>query len=765
MGEGRSTWRVRFSGVVQGVGFRPCLYRMALERGLCGRVWNDAGGVELLLTALPWEIEEFLLALEMHPPVLARILRVEREETALAPFSDFRILPSRGKSRGRVGVSPDVGVCADCLRELFDPADRRFGYPFINCTNCGPRFSIVRGVPYDRSNTTMAHFPMCGPCAKEYADPLERRYHAQPDCCADCGPSLSYYGGAGEPVEGDALALAAARLKDGAVLALKGIGGLHLCCDAMREESVARLRAAKRREARPFALMCRDLEAARRLCHVCEAEAALLEGPQRPIVLLRKRERKNLSLCSENAYLGIMLPYAPLHYLLHEASGLDTLVMTSANLSGRPILYENAAALAGLAGIAEGFLLHDREIAVPCDDSILYCLDGAPYFLRRSRGYAPGTIPLPMNCGEMLACGAEQKASFALSKGKDAYMSQHIGDMKDLETLELYESMTAHFARLFDIRPRLLACDLHPDYLSSQYAAERAAAEGLPLVRVQHHHAHMAACMADNALQGPCIGLCWDGTGYGSDGTIWGGECLAGDYARVERLGSIRPIPLPGGDVAVREIWRLGAALLYDAGLGMDSLPACCDFPQAQSVAALLQSPLRTERASSVGRLFDAVYALCTGKREAAYEGQAAMLLEADAAAGEAGLYPLSMQEEGGILLFDHRPMLRALLEEKAAGVENALLFARFMNTLAAAGLALCEQARKRSGLGRVVLSGGVFFNQYLLRRMRESLAAADFNVYCHSRVSTGDEGIAFGQLAVAAAGKGGDGDVPCHTP
>ena len=465
-------------------------------------------------------------------------------------------------------VSPDVGICADCRRELLDPHDRRYRYPFINCTNCGPRFTIIKSVPYDRASTSMSAFPMCRDCEREFGDIRDRRYHAQPDCCPKCGPRCFYLDAGGREIPGDAVETARRELKAGRIVCVKGLGGMHLAC-LPEPDIVSELRRRKRRDEKPFALMCRDTACARTLCRVTDGEAAALEGFRKPIVLLEKLEPGALAHLSENGSLGVMLPYTPLHVLLL-GDDIDCLVMTSANISETPIISGNAEALEALRGIADGFLLHDRDIQTKCDDSLIRIYAGRDYPLRRSRGYVPYPVAVPVK-RRLLACGAEQKASFCLSKPGHAFPSQHMGDLKNLETLTNWEEQIEHFAKLFDIAPEAIACDMHPDYLSTAYAEERAEREGIPLLRVQHHHAHMAACMADNSLEGGCLGLVWDGTGYGSDGAIWGGELLAGGYKGFRRAGSMRPIPLAGGDAAIDEIWRVGAAML--SGAGCDTEP------------------------------------------------------------------------------------------------------------------------------------------------------------------------------------------------
>ncbi len=746
MKEKRKTYRIDIGGTVQGVGFRPFLHRLARTYGLGGRAWNSSGGVRLMLTASVSELSLILNEIEKEAPRLARVKSIACEETCLEEYEDFLILPSQRQSESMAGVSPDICVCGDCLKELFDPGDRRYLYPFINCTNCGPRFTIIRSVPYDRGNTSMSAFEMCDSCAGEYHDIEDRRYHAQPDCCEACGPGVFFLDKDENDVLNDAIETAREYLKSGRIIAVKGLGGIHLACEAFDAKAVARLRELKRRDERPFAIMCADIGQASMLCEISPAEAELLQSPKRPITLLKKKD-ESLSHCSENAYLGIMLPYTPLHYLL--TRDMEPLVMTSANLSERPIFYKNADALKELYGLADGFLLHNREIHVPCDDSLLFELDGAPYFIRRSRGFVPEGLSLPLDAGTALACGAEQKASFAFSKGNSAYLSQHIGDLKNLETLELYERMTRHFSSLFDIRAACVACDMHPDYLSTAFAEKTARQNGLPLYRIQHHHAHMASCMADNGLNEPCIGVIWDGTGYGTDGKTWGGEFFTGDYSSVKRAGSIRPLLLAGGDAAIKEIYRVACALALDAE---EELPDICAWPESEAVKKLLELKLNVPASSGMGRLFDGVYSLITGRKSVSYEGQGAVLLEAAAKDGENGEYPYEIYLDEGRYTFDHRPVIKSLIKEKRNGADNGLIAARFMNTLVKMALEVCIRLRQESGLKRVVLSGGVFLNRYILIRLCAALDSGGFRVYHHSRVSANDEGIALGQLMIAAA-------------
>lgn len=779
--------RVAVTGIVQGVGFRPFLHRLARRFELAGWARNTSAGVELEIEGGEGGLAAFVAALQ-DPAALPPLAVVEQVACEPLPRplgqAGFRILESRGGAHDTL-VSPDVATCPDCLRELFDPADRRYRYPFINCTNCGPRFTIVKTVPYDRANTTMGSFAMCPACAAEYRQITDRRYHAQPDCCPACGPSVTFCDGAGRPAAGDPFAAAQALLRAGGILAVKGLGGFHLACTVESPAPALRLRRRKRRDSRPLAVMCPDLAAARRLCRVSGAEAALLESIRRPIVLLAKRRRDSLAALSKNGVLGVLLPYTPLHQLLFAPPAgqegappvFGALVMTSANLAGQPAVIENEAALRQLAGVADGYLLHDRQIEARCDDSLVRAVGGRAYFIRRSRGYAPQPLALPFDCSGLLALGAEQKASFAFGKGRRAFYSQHIGDLKNRETLEHYETQLERFRQLFGVQERALACDLHPDFLSTRYAKGRAAERGLRLVQVQHHHAHFASCMADNGLAGDCIGVVWDGFGLGEDGAAWGGEFLVGGYAAVRRAAALRPVLLAGGDAAVEEPGRVALALLADAGLlppqagpagplqrAAQQALAGMEPGRRRFLAAMLQRGVQCVPSSGMGRLFDGVYSLLTGQQRAGYEGEGAVQLEALAArhpawrAGPcgdgAGRFEIRFYQEpqGGPLRFDTRPLVTGLLQGLAEGEKPAALAARFHATLIEMAARLCLRLRAETGLDRVLLSGGVFFNMLLLRGLTARLGQLGFSVYSHRQVSCGDEGVALGQMAVARA-------------
>lgn len=730
---------------MQGVGFRPYVHKMVEKYGFSGWIRNTSYGAQLELAGSRRALLHFLDDLKKSPPPLALIEGVEYTAVEAREYSGFRIIESERSGHMETLVSPDVGICADCARELLDPADRRYRYPFINCTNCGPRFTIIKSVPYDRASTSMAAFPMCGDCAAEFADIRDRRYHAQPNCCPECGPECFFLDGHGRPVPGDAIELARRALKAGEIVCVKGLGGMHLAC-LPEPETVRELRARKRRDEKPFAVMCRNVDCARDICRVSADEAAALEGHRKPIVLLEKLDYSALTHLSENACVGVMLPYTPLHILLM-GTDIDCLVMTSANISETPIISSNAEALAELAGVADGFLLHDREIVTKCDDSLIRIYNGRDYPLRRSRGYVPYPVSVPVE-HMLLACGAEQKASFCLSKRSHAFPSQHMGDLKNAQTLDNWERQIEHFSALYDITPAAIACDMHPDYLSTAYAEERAERDAVPLLRVQHHHAHMAACMADNGLDGDCLGLIWDGTGYGSDGRIWGAEVLAGGYKAFRRVGTMRPVALAGGDAAIDGIWRVGLALLRDSGLDTGRFAAEDGY---ETVLKMLQTGTNCPESSGMGRLFDGVAAILGIRRKAGYEGQGAVLLEAAALAGEGGAYPYELCG-GEVLTLDWRPTVRALTSELDGGVEVPVIAARFMNTLIRAAAEQLSRLAAETGLGRVVLSGGVFQNMYIMGRLPERLRAQGLEVYTHSRVSANDEGISLGQLMILEA-------------
>ena len=765
--------RVRVEGIVQGVGFRPFVHALAGRLGLAGLVGNDAGGVFVEVEGASETVERFLEALAAEAPPLAVIERVTATPLAPTGSSGFAIAPSQAGGERQALVSPDTATCADCLAELADPADRRHRYPFINCTNCGPRFTIVRDVPYDRPATTMASFAMCADCAREYHDPGDRRFHAQPVCCPACGPSLALLDRDGTAAGGDPLAGAAARLRDGAVVAVKGLGGYHLAADAASEPAVAGLRARKHREDKPFAVMVADLAGARALCRVDPAEEAMLASPRRPIVLLRRgpaegsgepqggapvdRSRTAVapSVAPGNRSLGVMLPYTPLHHLLLAEVGRP-IVLTSGNVSDEPIAYLDGEAVERLGGIADWFLTHDRPIHVRADDSVVRAFRGRELPLRRSRGFAPQPLGLPWPFPRhVLACGAELKHTFCLAKGGHAFVSHHIGDLENYETFRSFTDGVGHFRRLFAVEPEVVAHDLHPEYLSTKYALEL---DGVELEGVQHHHAHVAACLADNGEPGPVIGVAYDGLGYGADGTIWGGELLVADLEGFRRAGHLEVVAMPGGAAAIREPWRMAAAWLgaaFDGPVPEHLAVVGRNLDRWEQVAALARSGTASVATSSAGRLFDAVSAILGVRDAVNYEGQAAVELEQLADPAEAAAYPARVgggTDEGAPLLVGGRDLVRGVVEDLDAGVPAPLIAARFHNGLAEATVAACQAVRDATGLEAVALSGGVFQNLLLLERTVARLELEGFRVLVHSRVPPNDAGISLGQAAVAGA-------------
>jgi hydrogenase maturation protein HypF len=740
---------VRVAGIVQGVGFRPFVYALARRLGLFGFVGNDVDGVFIEVEGPPSAIRAFLPALEFEAPSLARVDRVTASPVQPLGASCFEIVASETSGRHTVLIAPDTATCDACLRELADPADRRFRYPFINCTNCGPRFTIVRDVPYDRPLTTMAGFRMCAACAAEYEDPGDRRFHAQPTCCPACGPRLSLLTSRGQPLALPALETAADLLRRGAVVAVKGLGGYHLAADATCEAPVAALRSRKHREDKPFAVMVAGLESARRLCQVSEAEADLLLSPARPIVLLPRLPSAGvaLSVAPGNRQLGVMLPYTPLHHLLLALVDRP-LVLTSGNVSDEPIAFLDTDAVERLSGIADAFLTHDRPIHIRTDDSVTRVVSGRPAPLRRSRGYAPA--PLAVRGGfprPVLACGAELKNTFCLARGQHAFVSHHIGDLENAETLQSFTSGISHYRRLFDIEPEVVAYDLHPEYLSTKYALELS---GVDLVGVQHHHAHIAACLADNDVSGPVIGVAFDGTGYGTDGTIWGGEFLVADLAGFQRAGHLAPVPMPGGAAAIRQPWRMAAAYLSAAGVDASELDvARRNAARWDAVASMARRGVNAPLTSSAGRLFDAVAAVLGVRDEINYEGQAAVELEQLASVGTTGAYRAAV-ESGAPFRVRGADLVAAAVEDIAVNTPREIVAARFHNGLVALITEACLHLRDQYTLNTVALSGGVFQNLLLLTRTVDALKAQGFTVLTHSRIPCNDGGISLGQAVVA---------------
>lgn len=763
--------QIRVRGLVQGVGFRPFVFLHAVERDLKGRVFNNSMGVLIDVEGESEAIRRLVEDIASNPPPLARVERIEvSENLPPADFTDFRIAPSAADGKTALPVSPDAATCAACLKEMLDPADRRHRYPFINCVHCGPRFTIVEEMPYDRASTTMRDFPMCSRCRAEYLEPRDRRFHAEPIACPDCGPRLRLMTAMGEDLDSrfrgnderneDAVRRTLDLLAAGKIVAIKGIGGFHLACDALNRAAVESLRLRKRREEKPFALMAPTVEIVRRFCAVSAAEEALLLSPARPIVLLEKRPDAPLpaAVAPGVATLGFMLPYAPLHHLLFE--NLERpLVMTSGNLSDEPIAYRDADAVERLGGIADSFLLHDRRIRTRADDSVARVWAGRTLLARRSRGYAPEPIRTAFRFRRhVLACGAHLKNTFCLAKERYAFLSHHIGDLENFETWSSFVEGIERFERLFEIEPEAAAHDLHPGYLSTRYAMSLEKPVRIP---VQHHHAHVASCMAEHGLAGTVIGVAFDGAGLGDDGTIWGGEFLVANFARFERRAHFRKVPLPGGDAAVRQPWRMALSYLEDLGADPIALELpgwqAADAKKIRLIQSMLHQRLNTVETSSCGRLFDAVSAILGLRHEASYEGQAAIELEHLAFVEVEEAYPFDLGG-GPVQEIDFRRAIRAIVEDARAGRPAGWISARFHNTIAAVVVEVCRRLRAAEGLGRVCLSGGVFQNMRLLERACAGLGRHGFEVFHQTRVPTNDGGIALGQAAIAneRIGRGG---------
>jgi hydrogenase maturation protein HypF len=766
----RARCQIRVTGVVQGVGYRPFTVNLARAAGLAGWVLNDPQGVLIEAGGEPGALTGFAAALKERAPELAMVTGVSvswMPTTSELP-SPFEIRSSGTAGRPDTIVPADSHVCADCLRELFAPGDRRFRYPFINCTNCGPRYSLIRGLPYDRAQTTMAVFEMCQRCRQEYEDVADRRYHAQPNACPACGPSLRSARADGEQLaKEEALGSAVRMLRGGQIVAVKSVGGYHLAVDARRAGAVGRLRRRKKRDAKPFALMVRDLETASQLAEISDHEARLLTSPARPIVLVRKRRAAGVAeelpeaIAPRSPNLGLMLPSAPLHHLLLAEPGLEVLVMTSGNVSGRPIVFRDDDALAELFEVADLILYHDRDIEIRVDDSVIRSsahpdLDEPLLtFLRRSRGYAPYPVEVEPELPPIVAYGAELKTTVAITSGRRVYLSQHIGDLKNDQTFASHRRTAWHLSRLHDLKPKYAACDLHPEFRSTRSALVEYEDR---VYQVQHHHAHMASCMAENRLSGPTLGVVFDGAGYGPDGTIWGGEFLLGDYANVQRVARLRRLPLLGGDKAVREPIRTAFALALDA-LGDSAVSA---FPvlmtlssrQREVYEVMARRRVNSPLSSSMGRLFDAFAALVGICTHAEYEAHGPIelegLLERSLELGDP--YPFDRQEHGQVTELDPRPAVRRLADDLSAGADLRALSLGFHSGVVAMVVTQCEAVRREHGVEQVVLSGGVFLNEFVLVNCLVALRKSGFAAYAHRQVPPNDGGIALGQAMVAGA-------------
>jgi hydrogenase maturation protein HypF len=766
---------VTVQGIVQGVGFRPFVYHLAARWRLMGFVKNVAGAVHIEVEGEPVDLDQFIDTMATQPPPLAQIASLSWTPALPQGDRSFRIDASESTDETAVFFAPDVATCDACLAELFDPSDRRFHYPFLSCAHCGPRLTIVTGAPYDRARTTMASFPLCAACRAEYDDPANRRFHAQPVACPACGPRLSLRDARGRILDTETpLATFAEALRLGRIGALKGLGGYHLVVNASDEPAVARLRQRKHRDEKPFAVMVRDVHAAMALVEITPRERTLLESPRRPIVLLKRRAGDAVapSVAPRHPRLGILLPYTPLHHLLlHAVSG--PLVMTSGNRSDEPIAYDDADALARLADIADVFLTHDRPIRVRCDDSVTRVVGNEEAPVRRSRGYAPQPVELPVECPcPILAVGGQLKGAFALGRGRHAFLSHHLGDLDHAAAYRAFTQDVALYQELFEVRPEATAHDLHPDYQSTRYA--RGLAEPIRRIAVQHHHAHLASCLAENGSTGPAIGVIFDGAGYGLDGAIWGGEFLVGDLDGFWRGGHLRYVGLPGGDQAVRQPWRSAAAYLWDAGCDAAIFWSRQSPNARRTIETMLARGVQTPPTSSVGRLFDAVAALAGVRDSVAYEGQAAIEFEWLAEAAEtsetADHYPFDLvrseqsqrrlsngcDERGSQneapLLVDTRPLIRAVVDDVHRQTAATRVARRFHSTMVEVIAAVCARLRAKTGLDVVALSGGVFMNAILTAEVSRRLHADGFRVLRHRLAPTNDGGLCLGQLAIAAA-------------
>jgi hydrogenase maturation protein HypF len=747
--------RLSVKGIVQGVGFRPFVYQLATTLALNGQVANTSKGVTILIEGSLDGIESFIKRLTTQSPPLAHITHVAVESLPPAGYTDFSISHSRKDSQRQTLISPDVSICDDCKNELFDTGDRRYGYPFINCTNCGPRYTIIDDIPYDRPKTSMRHFRMCQACQTEYDDPLNRRFHAQPNACPVCGPQVLLLDRQKKTIESkNPIETTISLLKAGHIVAVKGLGGFHLVVDAENEAAVQTLRQRKHREEKPLAVMSRDIDTIRQYGQVSLEDEALLQSQQRPIVLLEKKKAFALAagVSPRNHTVGVMLPYTPLHYLLVK-DHFTALVMTSGNLSEEPIAIDNTDAMERLQNIADYFLIHDRDIYLRSDDSVVRIVDHKHRFLRRSRGYVPVPVFLKSPLKPILACGAELKNTVCLTRDEHAFLSQHIGDLENLATYDFFEKTIVHLKRILSIEPEIIAHDLHPDYLSTRYAMEQ---NHLERIEVQHHHAHIVSCMAENHVAEPVIGLSFDGTGYGSDGSLWGGEVLIAYLDRFERAAYLAQSAMPGGAAAIKEPWRMAVSYLYGV-FGKDLFNRRLPFLESLNeskcniIVEMIEKDVNSPKTSSLGRLFDGVAAMMGIRNHVAFEGQAAMELEMLADASIHDVYEYTWSSEDTVQM-DPRPIISGVVVDIEKGVAPSVISGKFHATLLAMFTDLCGIIRKKTGLSQVALSGGCFQNALLLSGLARSLHDRGFHVLTHEKVPTNDGGIALGQAVIADA-------------
>lgn len=752
---------IHVRGIVQGVGFRPFIYQTAVKNQLSGWVCNSSRGVEIEVVGNSKDLIAFLNEVKSCPPPLSRIDEIFSNEISGKHYTQFEIIDSISDPGDFIPISPDISICPDCLQELFDPENRRYRYPFINCTNCGPRFSIIKNIPYDRPYTTMAGFELCPDCQHEYQDPLDRRFHAQPIACPVCGPSIKYTDRDGNilAINDEAIQRAREGIRQGKILAIKGLGGYHLACDAANIVSVGLLRERKRRVGKPFALMANSSEIISQFCKISEEERDLLESRQRPIVLLEKNGdcRLPVDLAPGQTTLGFMLPYTPVHYLLMEQSSIfpEVLVMTSGNFNEEPIAYEDHSVFKRLNTLADGFLTNNRDIHMRVDDTVMRVINKAPIFSRRSRGYAPDPLHLPFCVEQILATGAELKNHFLLTRNNYAFLSHYIGDLENYETIYSFEQAVKHFQNLFRVEPEIIACDLHPDYFSTRYAINRSHEDSIPLVQVQHHHAHLASCMVENGWDSdePVIGLCFDGTGYGTDETVWGGEILIGGYTGYERRFHLDTFPLPGGDKAAKDPARTALSLLSSCNIQHElDLPPVQYFKaqELQIVESQISHKINSPITSSMGRLFDGVASLIGIRHHITYEGQAAIELEALANPDETNSYTFGIHDN----LIDFRPVVQSVIKDIRANVPKGNISARFHNGIGKLCLDICSISKQETGISTVAISGGVWQNVFLLRGVIRLLSENEFTLLFHQKVPTNDACISLGQAIIAARRK-----------
>ena len=750
------TKRIIVKGIVQGVGFRPFVYRLAQQYGLTGTVGNNAHGVEIVAEGDHPIIQSFIRSLTHSPPPLALIDKLETFDIPYRGFRDFVIQPSNGSEDRFTLISPDVTVCSDCLNELFDPDDRRYRYPFINCTNCGPRFTIIEDIPYDRPNTTMSVFPMCPDCEREYHDPANRRFHAQPNACPVCGPRVTLLNNNRKPVNPvDAIRHTAELLKAGNIVAVKGLGGYHLACNATNGEAVATLRERKRRIEKPFAVMIPDIDWLERICIPAQEEFSFIQSINHPIVLIRRHENSPVSrnIAPGNEYIGVMLPYTPLHKVLLHDAGIP-LVMTSGNISEEPIAYKDDDAFGRLGNIADYFLVHNREIHMRCDDSVGAVLNNRQTMLRRSRGYVPYPVKLNVHTRKpILATGGHLKNTFCILKNDFAFLSHHIGDLENYETLRSFTEGIEHFKRLFYVEPEILAYDMHPEYLSTKYALESDIPVKIP---VQHHHAHIVSCMVENDITGDVIGVSFDGTGYGTDGTIWGGEFMTATSGEFTRIAHLDHIPLPGGEQAIKEPWRIGLALLRET-FGIDykniDIPFTRTLPEKSAfpvIDKMIGRKLNTPVTSAAGRLFDGIAAICGIRENINYEAQAAIEFQMLADTETTEHYDYDIDTSVTPWKIRWQGLVKNISADLICNVGVPEISGKFHNTVAMIINDITQKIKKETGLQKVVLSGGVFQNSLLLEKTVAELTKNNLTVYTHSRVPPNDGGLSLGQAVVA---------------